>query len=448
MSQVLTLLRRGLLAGAICLFAVPALAVIVERVTSPGGIEAWLVQDQTIPIIAVRLAFRGGGALDPRDKAGLAEMVSSLLDEGAGDLDSQAFQQRLADLSISLSFDGNTDTFSGRMRTLTRNRDEAFDLLRLALTEPRFDPEPVERIRSQIQTIIARNQNDPGYLVGRAFWTNIFGDHPYALPRRGTKETVSAITIDDLHDFVGARFGRDNLILGVVGDITPQELAPLLDKTFGVLPAKSEPFSIPEAEIDTKSEVLVIERDIPQSTVTFGHKGLKRDDPDYYIAYVMNYILGGGGFSSRLYQKVREERGLAYSVGAYLSIWDHAGMIVGSVGTANERVGESIDVIRAEWARMRDGDVTAQELEDAKTYVTGSYPLRLSSTRAIAGILVGIQLGDLGIDYLDRRSAYIESITLDDVRRVARRLLDPDKLSFVIAGRPEGITPTRILDGK
>ena len=244
------------------------------------------------------------------------------------------------------------------------------------------------------------------------------------------------------------RFARDNLMLGVVGDITAEELAILLDATFGTLPATSQPFSIPEAEIETEAEVIVVERDGPQSTITFGHKGLKRDDPDYYPAYIMNYILGGGGFSSLLYQKVREERGLAYSVGAYLSIWDHAGMIVGSVATANERVGESIDVIRAEWARMRDGDVTAQELDDAKTYVTGSYPLRLSSTRSIAAILVGIQLGDLGIDYLDRRSAYIESITLDDVRRVARRLLDPDKLSFVIAGKPEGITPTRILDGE
>lgn len=440
-AAVAAVLVLGLVLGA-----APALAVTVERVTSPGGVEAWLVQDHSIPIIAVSLAFRGGSALDPRDKAGLAEMVSSLLDEGAGELDSQAFQQRLADLSISLSFDGYKDTFRGGLRTLTRNRDQAFELLRLALGEPRFDTEPVERIRSQIQTIIARRANDPDYLVGRVFWTNIFGDHPYAMPRRGTEETVAAITIDDLRNFADQRFARDNLMLGVVGDITADELATLLDATFGTLPATSQPFSIPEAEIETKAEVIVVERDVPQSTITFGHKGLKRDDPDYYTAYIVNYILGGGGFSSRLYQKVREERGLAYSIGAYLSLWDHAGMVVGSVGTANERVGESLDVIRSEWARMRDGDVSEQELADAKTYVTGSYPLRLSSTRSIARILVAIQLEDLGIDYLDRRNSYIEAVTLDGVRRVARRLLDPDKLSVVIVGRPEGVEATRVIN--
>lgn len=445
MSQVFYVLRQLFLTGVICLCALPAHGVDVQRVVSAGGIEAWLVEDQSIPIIALSLAFRGGGALDPPDKAGLAEMVSSLLDEGAGDLDSQTFQQRLADQSISLSFDGYTDTFRGRMRSLTRHRDEAFELLRLALVEPRFDREPVERIRSQIQTVIANDQADPAYSLGRVFWTSIFGDHPYSLPRRGTKETVAAITADDLREFVHTRFGLDNLVLGVVGDISAQDLAPLLDKTFGDLPAKSEPYTVPEAEVDTRFEVLVIEHDTPQSTVNFAQPGLRRDDPDYYVAYVMNHILGGGSFSSRLYHTVREERGLAYSVGSYLSIWDHAGLIVGSVATANESVGDAIAIIRAEWTRMRDGDVTEEELENAKSFSTGSYALRLSTTRSIARSLVGIQLADLGINYLDQRSSYIGSITLDDVRRVARRLLDPDKLSFAIIGKPEGVTPTQIL---
>lgn len=420
-----------------------ARAVEVQRVVSPGGIEAWLVEDHTNPIISLDLAFRGGAALDPVGKDGLANLVSGLIDEGAGDLDSRAFQSKLQDLSIRLSFDAGMDAVTGELMTLTENRDVAFDLLRLALTEPRFDPEPVERIRSQVQAILANDSEDPRDIAGRVFRRLLFPDHPYGREARGRPATVAAITVEDLRRFVERRFARDVLVIGVVGDVTPEELATLLDSTFLALPETAAPFEVPDVEPAAAGETVVVEKDVPQSIVVFGHQGIARDDPDFYAAYTVNYILGGGGFASRLYEEVREKRGLAYSVYSYLNTMEHAELVAGGVGTQNERVGESLELIRAEWRRMAEDGPTEKELNDAKTYLTGSFPLRFSSSGRISNMLVGMQLEELGIDYLDRRNDLVEAVTLEDARRVARRLYDPKKLTVVVVGRPEGVTATR-----
>ncbi len=429
------------LVAAVLLVANPAAAgVKVQRVISPGGIEAWLVEDHLIPVIAVQFAFRGGSALDPEGKQGLAEMTSGLQDEGAGELDSQAFQGRLADLAISLSFRAGRDTYGGGMRTLTENRDAAFELLRLALTAPRFDPEPVRRIRGQILAGLARQAEDPDRIAGRAFSRAVFPGHPYGRPSNGTPDTVRALTADDLRGFVARRLARDNLVVGVTGDITTETLAPLLDATFGGLPDRAEAATVADAIPVAEGRVEVIDRDIPQSVAVFGHAGLKRDHPDFIAAYVLNYILGGGGFTSRLIEEVREKRGLAYSVYSYLQPMDHAALIVGGVATKNASAGQSIELIRSEWRRMRASGPSAEELDQAKTYLTGSYPLRFTSTNRIARILVGLQINRLGIDYIDRRNGLIEAVTLNGIRDLANRLLDPDALSFTVVGRPQGLS--------
>ncbi len=419
--------------------AAPAGAVTVERVTSPNGIEAWLVQDHTNPIIAVEAAFRGGAATDPAGKAGLANMVSALLDEGAGPHDSQAFQGKLEDLAIGLSFDAGRDTFRGHLKTLTENRDTAFELFRLALTEPRFDKEPVERIRSQIQTILKRELQNPNTVAIREWNRVVFAGHPYASPVNGTPETVAKLTVADLKGWTRKHLARDALVIGVVGDITPEALGPLLDKTFGALPAKAAKVEVPYTTPKAPGRTIVIPRDNPQSVAMFGEGGIKRDDPDWYAAYVMNYILGGGGFSSRLTEEVREKRGLAYSVYSYLMPLDHAAVVMGGVATQNARLAESLNIIKDEWRRMREEGPTPQELDDAKTYLTGSFPLQLDSTVAIAGLLVAMQLDDLGIDYLDKRNGYMEAVSLKDVNRVAKRLLDPARLTTVVVGKPDGV---------
>lgn len=432
-------LRRVILLGlALLLLPVaPALAVTVERVVSPLGIEAWLVRDHTNPIISMSFAFRGGAITDPPGKAGRAYMAGGLLDEGAGDMDSLAFQTRLEDLSVRLSFTAGRDDFSGSLKTLAENRKAAFDLLRLAVTQPRFDPEPVERIRSQILVGLAREMQDPDQVASRRWFAAQFPDHPYGTPPNGDPETIKAITVDDLRQFVAQRLARDNLVIGVVGDVTAEDLAGLLDSTFGNLPEKAAPVMVAETQPGAPGKVIVERRSIPQTVVVFGEGGIKRQDPEWYAAYVMNYILGGGGFSSRLMEEVRVKRGLAYSVYSYLQPFDYVGLIVGGVATENERVAQSLDLIRAEWRRMRDEGPSAEELDNAKTYLTGSFPLQLSSTGAIAGILVAMQLDDLGIDYLDRRNAYIEAVTLEDVKRVAGRLLDPERLTAVVVGDPK-----------
>jgi zinc protease len=410
----------------------------VERVVSPGGIEAYLLSEPSIPFLSLALQFRGGSALDPAGKDGLAYMVSGLLDEGAGELDSQAFRTELEDLAIRLSFDVGRDQVTGQLKTLTRHRARAFELLRLALTAPRFDAEPVERIRHQIQASLRRRAEDPDYLAGLTWFATAFPDHPYGRPVQGTIETVATITSADLRGFVGARLARDNLVVGVAGDVTAEELGPLLDLAFGDLPAQSAPFEVAKTR-PQGGETVILHRDVPQSQVLFAAAGLARSDPDFYAAYVANHILGGGGFTSRLTEEVREKRGLAYSVYSYLYPLDFAPLWLGGLGTANAAVAQAIQVTRQQIAAMAAGEIEQAQLDDAKTYLTGSFPLRLTSNDSIASTLVNMQVDKLGIDYLDRRNGYIEAVTLADVRRVAARLYHPEDLLVVVVGEPVGL---------
>ena len=414
-------------------------AIDIRPVVSPGGIKAWLVRDPTVPVISMSFSFRGGAAMDPKGKEGRADMVSGLLDEGAGALDSQAFQKALETISASLSFNAGLDRFSGSLRTLSAKRDEAFRLLRLAVTAPRFDNEPVERIRTQMLVSLKQQSENPRRIAGRTWFSNVFPNHPYGRPVAGTEQTVAKLAVADLKQFVSERLARDNLVIGVAGDITPEELGRRLDETFGQLPAKGKASNVSEVTPAAAGKMFIVRKPIPQSIVVFGHGGIKRNDPDYYTAYVMNHILGGGGFSSRLTEEVREKRGLAYSVYSYLSPLDHAGLILGGLGTQNANVAKSIDIVREQWRRLIDKGVSEKELAAAKTYLNGSFPLRFDSTRRISQTLVAVQFHDLGLDYLDRRPEFINAVTLDDIRRVARRVLDSSALTVVVVGDPKGL---------
>ncbi len=422
--------------------AAPAAAIEIQQVESPGGIEAWLVRDTTLPILSIEFSFRGGRAYDPANKAGLSNLMSGMLDEGAGELDSKTFQTELQNKSIRMSFGAGRDTFRGSLKTLNVHRKRAAELLSLALTQPRLDAEPLERMRQQSLVSLKRRATNPNYIAGRTWTTAVFGAHPYAMPSGGTEESLNAITQQDLLDAVKDRFARNLLIIGVTGDITPAELGPLLDQAFGTLPARGDMATIPEVEPEFRGETYVVDLDVPQSAILFGQRGLKRDDPHWYTGLVMNYILGGGGFSSRLYSEVREKRGLAYSVGAGLNPMRLTALIAGSAGTNNENVAESLKIIQSEWRRMRDEGVTEDELSQAKSFLTGSFPLRLSSTDRIARMLVSIQYHNLGIDYIDRRASYIKAVTRDDIAKLARELVDPEGLTFVIVGKPKAVKAT------
>ncbi|MCQ8782050.1 M16 family metallopeptidase [Mangrovibrevibacter kandeliae] len=407
--------------------AMPAAAVDIQEVTSPGGIHALLVEDYTNPLIAVKFAFKGAGATaDPEGKAGTANLLSGLLDEGAGDIGSAEFQAKLDELGVSLSYDASYDGFSGNFRTLVENQDAAFDLLRLSVNAPRFDEEPVNRIRAQILTGIVSNENDPDTLAGKAFRETVFAGHPYGRPVEGTRETLPGIGKADLEAFRAKGFARDDLYVGVVGAIDGKTLGEKLDEVFGSLPAKADLPPVPEVQPITGKSVAVA-LNVPQTVIQLALPGVKRDDPNFFAAYLMNQVLGGGSFSSRLYQEVREKRGLAYGVSSFLASYDHTAMLGVSTATRSDKAQESVEIIRQELTRMAEDGPTEDELAKAKAYVKGSYAIRnLDSSLAIASTLVGIQLDDLGRDYIDRREGLIDAVTMDDVKAMARTLLSVD----------------------
>ncbi|WP_171171963.1 pitrilysin family protein [Ruegeria sp. HKCCA0370] len=425
-----------------CLVALPALAEIqIEEVTSPGGIKAWLVEDHSIPFTALELRFRGGTSLDDPDKRGAVNLMSGLIEEGAGDMDARTYARELEALAASFRYNAGDDSVSISARFLSENRDEVVDLLRTTIHEPRFDQDAVDRVRAQVLSGLRSDQTDPNEIAGLTFAQMAYGDHPYGSEGKGTIESVSALTRDDVVAAYEGVFAKDRLYVGAVGDITAEELGILLDTLLGDLPDTGKP--IPgKAEVNIPGGVSVVEFDTPQSVALFGQAGIDRDDPDFFAAFVLNHILGGGGFESRLMQEVREKRGLTYGVGTYLVPKDLASVYLGSVSSANDRIAEAIDVIRDEWARAATEGVTQEELDDAKTYLTGAYPLRFDGNGQIASIMVGMQMEGLPIDYIATRNDKVNAVTLEDVNRVAAELLDPDGLHFVVVGKPVGLETT------
>lgn len=411
----------------------------ITRVMSPGGIEAWLVRDTTLPLIAMEFAFMGGAAQDPADKPGVASLTASLLDEGAGDMTAEVFHRTLADKAIELHFDANRDEMRGSVRTLSENRDAAFDLLRLSVTAPRFDTEAVERIRTAQLAALRRRSTEPNAIASERWFATAFPNHPYGRPVDGSLQSVPAITRDDLVGFARKTLARGNLKVAVVGDITPEELGQQLDRVFGTLPA--QPTLVPVADVKPKGlgTVDVVPLDVSQSVVMIGTDGLDRQDPDFIPAYVLNHILGGSAFSSRLFKEVREARGLAYSVYSYQVALEHVGLWFAGTATKNERAAESIRIIADEFRKMLDEGPTQTELDEAKSYLTGSYALRFDTSSKVAGQLLQIQIDKLGIDYIDRRNALIEAVTLADLKRVAQRLAGAKSTLTVVVGRPVGL---------
>lgn len=432
------------LVAAILLFvlALPAVAAVrIQEVVSPGGITAWLVEDHSIPFTALELRFRGGTSLDAPGKRGAVNLMTGLLEEGAGDLDARAYARELESLAASFSFDSGPDTVSISARFLTENRDRVMALLHDTIHAPRFDAEAVERVRGQVLSGLRSDANDPNEIAGQAFRAMTYGDHPYGSDGKGTIDSVTALSRDDLLQARGAVFARDRLYVGAVGNITPEELGALLDDLLGGLPATGAPLP-GKADVTISGGVTVVPYATPQSVALFGQRGIDRHDPDFFAAYVLNTILGGGSFDSRLMSEVREERGLTYGVYSYLVPRDLASVYMGSVASANDRIGEAVQVIRSEWARLARDGVTAGELDKAKTYLTGAYPLRFDGNERIAGILVGMQMDDLPIDYVVTRNDKVNAVTLEDANRVAAELLDPDQLHFVVVGQPEGLETT------
>jgi zinc protease len=434
--------RRAVVALlALPLLAAPALATTIERVVSPGGIEAWLVHEPAVPMIAVDFAFVGGAAQDAPGKGGTASLAASLLDEGAGDIDAKTFHARLERKAIELGFQAERDTLRGTLRTLTENKDEAFDYLRLAVNQPRFDATDVEVIRAQLLSMLRRASTSPTDIASQRWWQLAFADHPYGRPVNGTLESLPTVTIGDLKDYAHRVMARSNLKVAVVGDIDAEAVKVMLDRVFGALPAQPDLKTVANVAPQGLGRRVVVKVDVPQTVVTFGGPGIARKDPDFMAAYIVNHILGGGAFSSRLYQEVREKRGLAYSVHDSLVWLNHSALFLGGTATRADRASETLDVIDKEIHRLAEEGPTANELAEAKAYLNGSFVLNLDTSSKIAALLVQLQLDGLGIDYFTRRPEMINAVTLDDARRVAKRMLNGGML-VTVAGRSEGLVST------
>lgn len=425
--------------AAVLLLAAPVRAEIaIQEVTSPGGIKAWLVEDHNIPFTALEIQFRGGSSLEAPEKRGVVNLMAATLEEGAGDMDSKAFAEARDALAAGISFSSGADSVGVSAKFLTENRDQVVELMRAALVTPRFDQEAVDRVRGQVLSNLRANEKDPGTIASEKFDALAFGDHPYATTADGTTETVTKLTRDDVVAAHKAALARDRVFVAASGDITAEELGKLLDRLLGELPATGAP-QPGDAPWLLPPGVTVVDFPTPQSTVFFGEQGIPRDDPDFFPAFLLNEVIGGGRFTARLMTEVREKRGLTYGIGTYIVNMDHADMLLGHFSASNDKVAEAIKVVKEEWGRLVTEGVTPEELEATKTYLTGSYPLRFDGNGPIASILVGMQMDGMPIDYVTTRNARIEAVTMEDIQRVAARLFKPEALQFVVVGQPEGM---------
>lgn len=426
---------------AIAMAAPLKAAVEIQEVTSPGGIKAWLVQENSIPFVSLEIRFLGGSSLDPEGKRGVTHLMTATIEEGAGDLDAAAFAEARDGLAASFGFRSSDDSLSVSVQMLTENRDEASALLREALVNPRFDQDAVDRVRAQVLSGIRSDLTDPNWIANRTFDDMVYGDHPYGSSSDGSIESVSALTREDVIDAYRAVVTRERVYVGASGDISAEELGLLLDKLLGDLPEKGAPLPGP-ADPQISGGITIVPFETPQSVAFFGHGGIPRDDPDFFAAFVANEVFGGSGRQSRLSEEVREKRGLTYGVGSYLVNFDDADMLLGRFASANDRVAQAIEVVKDEWSRIAENGLTEEELAEAKTYLTGAYPLRFDGNSPIARILVGMQTIGLTPDYITTRNQRVEAVTLEDVRRVSKRLFQPENLRFIVVGQPEGLENT------
>ena len=414
--------------------------VQIQQFDTPEGISVWLVNEPSIPIVSINVAWPGGSASDPEGLEGLANAVVYQMNEGAGDMEALAFQTRMEELNMSFGCSASRDWTGCSADMLRENADAAMDLVALAMNEPRFDDGPFERFQREALIGIKRRVTSPRFLANEAMEAALYPDHPYA------RET-SAASIDALSPSLALSHKddlmvREGMLVTAVGAISPDELAPMIDKAFAGLPASGD-LEFPE-EVELNAPLAapkLVDLPQPQSLVSFMAPGLQRDHPDFFTAYVLNYTFGGGGFESRLMKQLRVAEGLTYGIGTGLGFGGELASWSGRGQTRNETAGRFVDGIKAEMQRISKEGITEQELADAKAYLTGAYPLAFDSNSKIAGQMMGVRQQELGVDYFDRRNAAIMAVTLEDTNRVAAEWLAPERFTFVVVGEPEGLTP-------
>lgn len=418
----------------------------IKDVTSRKGISIWVVEDHSLPVISLRFAFSGSGSMhDTVEKQGLARLVSNTMDEGAGDMDSHAFQKTLSDHAITLRFDASRDNYSGHVKTLSKNKETAFSLLKLALTKPRFDSEPVERMRQSNLSRIRHDMTDPEWMAARLSNDIVFEGHPYALNSGGTLTSLKKITQEDLRNFVKESLTLDRLKVVVAGDVNAEDIAATIDDIFGDLPAGSSQGTSQSATVQNQGTVTLYKKDIPQSLVEISMPGIRQDHHDYAVAEVMNFIFGGAGFGSRLMDEIREKRGLTYGIYSGLSMMAETDTIEISASTKNESAAEMIALIKAEMDKMARTAPSDEEVQKAINYLIGSVPLDMTSTDKISSILLHMTTHCIDPNYFDKRENMLRQVKPANILRLSQQYLDPKRMTIVVVGNPANLKPDNII---
>lgn len=410
----------------------------IQQFTTPGGVSVWLVEEPSIPILSLRMAWKAGETNDPEGLEGLTNAMVYHMNEGAGELDAQAFFKGMEELNMSFSCGASNESTYCNASMLTDNADASFDMIALAFAEPRFDDGPFERFKREQEVSLQTRETNPQYLASRARAAALYPDHAYA--RDTSAESLAALTQDAMRAQKDKLMVQDGMLVTAVGAMSPEELAPLIDKAVSGLPQTSETVETSDVVLAAPATApVVIELPQPQSLVTFAAPAMTREDPDFYTAVVLNYTFGGGGFESRLMKDLRVAKGLTYGIYTQVSSQDKIQLWSGGGQTKNESAGDFIAGIKENMAAMVAEGMTEEELSAAKAYLTGSYPLGFDSNAKIAARMMGVRLDELPVDFFDKRNAMVEAVTLEDVNRIAAEYLSPENFTFIVVGQPEGL---------
>lgn len=422
----------------------PSTAINIQEVKTNKNLTAWMVESHDIPVLSVVVAFKKAGyAAEPEGSSGLVRLLSALLDEGAGEWDSQGFKKFLLEKNIELSIGATQDIFYITFRTTKKNIDDAFYVLKAILSAPRFEGNSLDLIKNQMLTSLQQSLQDENFIATNVLNEKIFGAHPYGKTAQKILKEFGSVTANQLRQFMKNRLARDQMIISAAGDITPNELKDLLDKTFGDFPAEAVPLTLENVSLLNLGTTIVESLNIPQSLILFTQPGIDRHHPDYYAAFVMMKIIGDRGFESRLWNEVREKKGLAYGIDASIHYSSLMSLFFGSTATKNTSTREVIDTIRKVWQESLQG-FTAEELEFVKKRTIGGFGLQFSSTFRIVSALLMYQIDNLGLDFVNKRNKIIEALTLEDINRVAKNFLKPEKLTFVVVGNPDNLAEKEV----
>jgi zinc protease len=430
----------GFIPAALLILGTPALGVaapVATRTVLANGLTVLVAERPGLPVVTLHLLVDAGSLLDPPERAGLAHLTADLLTHGTPSRSAIEVSEAIEFVGGSLAGTASTDYATLTLSVLTKDLDLGLDLFADVLVRPNFPEAEFRRRVAEVEGAIRKKEDDPFQVAHEAFNALLFGAHPYGRPEEGTPETIRRITRADVVAFHAAYYRPHRAILAVAGDVTASGILPKVERALAEWRTGPHwPPPLEPARPLTGRAVRRIDRDVAQATIVWGHGGVSRDNPDYYALAVMNQILGAGGSSSRLYANIREERGWAYDVHSELLAQRHPGSFLVSLQTRPETAAPAIREIEREIRRMRDELVPETELADAKTHLTGSFPMRLETTGQLAHLLTAVEFFGLGLDYPERYPRLIGAVTREEVQRVARQYLDPDRYVLVVLAKP------------